>query len=83
MVETISVLSRHACQEIAAFSGLRMMNEMLLHAVWACVSELYASGLYALYSLRIANLLVLLKSSLLVWWRLLKWWSCRTETVTA
>ena len=63
--------SRHACEERAAYSGLWMM-EMLLHAMWACVSKLYASGLYALCSLKTANLLVLLKSSLLVWWRLLR-----------
>ena len=49
-----------------------MMNETLLHAMWTSVSEPYASGLYALYNLEIANLLVLLKSSLLVWWRLLR-----------
>ncbi len=49
-----------------------MKNETLLHAMCAYVSELYASELYALYNLKIAHLLILLKSSLLVWWRLLK-----------
>ena len=60
-----------------------MMNETLLHAMRAYISEVYASELYALYDSKIANLLILLKSSLLVWWRLLKWQSCRTEAVTA
>jgi succinylarginine dihydrolase len=82
MGETISVLSRHACEERAALSCLWMMNETLLHAMWAYVSKIYASKLYALY-LIVANLLILLKSSLLVWWRLLRCWNCRTGAVTA
>ncbi len=71
MGETISVLSRHACQERAAFSGLWMMNGTLLHAMWAYIREVYASDHYATYTLKPANLFILLKSSLLVWWRLL------------
>ncbi len=48
------------------------VNETLLHAMWAHISELHASELYAMYSSKTADLLVLFKSSLLVWWRLLR-----------